>query len=178
MVPVGLCDADVLRLTLGVGVEEVWGLDEAVRTDARDGVPVWHGELEEDIDTEFVIVTIGDCETEVVYVCILEIVLETVDDTDTDLDALEHVLADLDLVGEDDTVTLWLVVLVFRGEALDDLADVVLRDIREDEEGVVVWDWETVFLDVAVVQIVEVVLWDGEPVLVDELDTELLSEDE
>ena len=72
------------------------------------------------------------------YVCILEIVLDAVGDTDTDLDALEHVLADLDLVGEDDTVTLGLVVLVFRDEALDDLADVVLRDIREDEEGVVV----------------------------------------
>ena len=66
--------------------------------------------------------------------------------------------------------------LVFRGDALADLADVLLRDVLGLTEGVVVCDWDTDFLDVAVVQILDVVLWDDEPVFVVETDTELLSD--
>lgn len=68
--------------------------------------------------------------------------------------------------------------LVFKGDALGDIADVLLLDIKELTEGVVVCDWETDFLAVAVVQIVDVVLWEGDAVLLDELDTELLNEEE
>jgi hypothetical protein len=55
---------------------------------------------------------------------------------------------------------------------------VLLREMTELTEGVVVCDWETDFLGVAVVQIVDVVLWEGDAVLLDELDTELLNEEE
>jgi hypothetical protein len=88
----------------------------------------------------------------------LEIVLETVDDTEAVLDTLEHALVDLDLVGEAETVTDLLADLVFRAVALADLAELLLRDMRDDTEGVVVWDSDTDFLGVADVQMVDVVL--------------------
>lgn len=59
-------------------------------------------------------------------------------DTDAVLDTLEHALADLDLLGEADTVTLGLGVLVLSGDALADLAAVLLLEITELTEGVVV----------------------------------------
>lgn len=62
------------------------------------------------------------------------------EDTDAVLDTLEHALVDLDLVGEAETVTDLLADLVFKGDALDDLAAVLLRDVRDDKEGVVVCD--------------------------------------
>jgi len=40
IVAVEVCDGEVLTLKLGIGVEEDWGLDEADRTDASDGVLV------------------------------------------------------------------------------------------------------------------------------------------
>jgi hypothetical protein len=67
-------------------------------------------------------------------------VLQAVDDTDTVLDTLEHALLDLDLVGEAEVVTQALADLVFRGDALTDLADVLLREIKGLTEGVVVCD--------------------------------------
>lgn len=105
-------------------------------------------------------------------------VLVRVDDTDAVLDTLEHALVDLDFVGDAETVTLLVADLVLSGDALADLWAVLLRDIKELTEGVVVCDWDTVFLAVAVVQIVDVVLWDGDAVFVDELEVELLSEAE
>ena len=69
---------------------------------------------------------------------ILEIVLVRVEDTDAVLDTLEHALVDLDLVGEAETVTLLVGDLVFKGDALADLAAVLLREMRDDKEGIVV----------------------------------------
>jgi hypothetical protein len=66
--------------------------------------------------------------------------------------------------------------LVFSAVALADLSALLLRDMRADKEGVVVWDSDADFLAVAVVHILEVVLWDGEAVFVVELEAELLSE--
>ena len=88
----------------------------------------------------------------------LEKVLETVDETEAVLDTLEHALVDLDLVGEADTVTDLLADLVFSAVALDDLAALLVRELRDDTEGVVVWDSDADFLEVAVVQMVDVVL--------------------
>lgn len=67
-------------------------------------------------------------------------VLQAVVETDTVLDTLEHALLDLDLVGDADVVTQALADLVFREDALTDLADVLLRDVRGLTEGVVVCD--------------------------------------
>ena len=67
-------------------------------------------------------------------------VLQAVDDTDADLDTLEHALLDLDLVGDAEVVTQALADLVFKGDTLADLADVLLRDVRGLTEGVVVCD--------------------------------------
>ena len=92
------------------------------------------------------------------YVFILEIVLDRVDETEAVLDTLEHALVDLDLVGEADTVTLLLADLLFSAVALDDLAALLLREIRDDTEGVVVWDSDADFLEVAVIEILDVVL--------------------
>lgn len=61
-------------------------------------------------------------------------------------------------MGEADTVTDLLADLVFSGVALDDLAELLLREMRDDTEGVVVWDSDADFLGVAVVQMVDVVL--------------------
>lgn len=92
------------------------------------------------------------------YVFILLTVLDTVDETEAVLDTLEHALVDLDLVGEAETVTDLLVDLVFSGVALDDLAAVLLREMRDDTEDVVVWDSDADFLEVAVIEILDVVL--------------------
>lgn len=70
----------------------------------------------------------------------LEIVLHRVDETDAVLDTLEHALLDLDLVGDAEVVTQALADLVFSGDALADLADVLLRDVLGLTEGVVVCD--------------------------------------
>jgi len=61
-----------------------------------------------------------------------------VTETDAVLDTLEHALVDLDLVGEADTVTLRLGVFVLSGDALADLAALLLLEITELTEGVVV----------------------------------------
>ena len=103
-------------------------------------------------------------------------VLETVDETEAVLDTLEHALVDLDLVGEAETVTDLVGDLVLSGDALADLAPLLLLDITELTEVVVVWDSDADFLAVAVVQILDVVLWDDEAVFDIELDTELLNE--
>lgn len=92
------------------------------------------------------------------YVFMLEIVLDTVTVAEAVLDTLEHALVDLDLVGEADTVTDLLADLVFSAVALDDLAELLLREMRDDTEGVVVWDSDADFLDVAVIEILDVVL--------------------
>ena len=84
--------------------------------------------------------------------------LDGVEETETVCDTLEHALADLDLVGDADTVTDLLADLVFSAVALADLSALLLRDMRADKEGVVVWDSDADFLAVAVVQILEVVL--------------------
>ena len=88
----------------------------------------------------------------------LDIVLDRVDETDADLDTLEHALVDLDPLGEPEIVTLGVIVFVFNGDALADLAAVLLREMRDDKEGVVVWDSDADFLAVADAQILEVVL--------------------
>jgi hypothetical protein len=67
-------------------------------------------------------------------------VLVRVEDADAVLDTLEHALLDLDLVGDAETVTLVLADLVFKGDALADLAAVLLREMTELTEGVVVCD--------------------------------------
>jgi hypothetical protein len=67
-------------------------------------------------------------------------VLQAVLDTDTVLDTLEHALLDLDLVGDAEVVTQALADLVFSGDALADLAVVLLRDVLGLTEGVVVCD--------------------------------------
>jgi hypothetical protein len=186
----GLADPDILAMTVAVsravdemlklteGVNDGFGLADADRTEAGEDVPVWQADPDDDSDSELVTDANGEYEREAVYVFILLTVLEIVDKTEAVLDTLEHAVVDLDLVGEADTVTDLLADLVFRGDALTDLWAVLLREIRDDTEGVVVWDWETDFLDVADVQIVDVVLWDGEAVFVVELETELLSEAE
>lgn len=88
----------------------------------------------------------------------LEIVLDRVDETDAVLDTLEHALVDLDPLGELELVRIGLIDLVFNGDALADLAAVVLREMRGDEEGVVVCDSDAEILGVALVQMLDVVL--------------------
>jgi len=88
----------------------------------------------------------------------LDIVLDIVDETDDVLDTLEHALVDLDPLEEAEIVTLGVIVFVFNGDALADLAAVLLREMRDDKEGVVVWDSDADFLAVADAQILEVVL--------------------
>ena len=97
-------------------------------------------------------------------------------ETEAVLDTLEHALVDLDLVGEAETVTDLVGDLVLNGDALADLWAVLLREIMGLTEGVLVWDSDADFLAVAVVQILDVVLCDGEAVFDIELDTELLNE--
>ena len=65
-------------------------------------------------------------------------VLDSVVVTDAVLDTLEHAVVDLDLVGEAEIVIQAVADLVFSGDALEDLSDVLLRDILELTEGVVV----------------------------------------
>ena len=105
-------------------------------------------------------------------------VLETVDETEAVLDTLEHALVDLDLVGEAETVTLLVGDLVLSGDALADLWAVLLREMMGLTEGVLVWDSDADFLAVAVVQILDVVLCEGDAVFDIELEIELLNEAE
>ncbi len=61
-------------------------------------------------------------------------------------------------MGEADTVTDLLADLVFSAVALDDLAAVLVRELRDDTEGVVVWDSDADFLDVPDIEILDVEL--------------------